>query len=86
MNKEYINYNEIEDMEYLCKLLEQRDEDIKTFKFTIKTQQQMIDELINKIDKVKEYCERERGNIIKYFEYLDTKDLDNILKIIRDED
>ena len=55
MSEEYINYNELEDMEYLCKLLEQRDEDIKTFKFTITTQQQMIDELIGKLDKAIEY-------------------------------
>ena len=32
MSEEYINYNELEDMEYLCKLLEQRDEDIKDLK------------------------------------------------------
>ena len=31
---------------------------------------------------IKEYCKKEIGNIIAYFDYIDTKDLENILEIV----
>ena len=36
----------------------------------------------NIIKEVREYCDKEIGNIIAYFDYIDTKDLENIKKIL----
>lgn len=39
--------------------------------------------LISKIDKAIEYCDREIGNIIANFDYVDTKDLQNVKNILK---
>ena len=37
-------------------------------------------------EKAIEYCNKEIGNIIAYFDYVDTKDLENVRKILQGED
>ena len=65
-------------------------ENIKTFKFTIKTQQEQIDELIMKLDKVREYINNDEnyeegycdGKLMIYKERL----VYELLKILGDKD
>lgn len=44
-----------------------------------------IERLHSIIKEVREYCDKEIGNIIAYFDYVDTKDLENIKKILDKE-
>ena len=41
-----------------------------------------IERLKNIIKEVREYCDKEIGNIIANFDYIDTKDLESIRKIL----
>ena len=41
-----------------------------------------IERLKNIIKEVREYCDKEIENIIANFDYIDTKDLENIRKIL----
>lgn len=45
-----------------------------------------FDELQKRIDKAIEYCDKEIRNIIANFDYIDTKDLENIRKILKGDD
>ena len=49
---------------------------------TIEELKKQLQQKENIIKEVREYCDREIGNIIAYFDYVDTKDLENIRKIL----
>ena len=102
MSEEYINYNELEDMEYLCKLLEQRDEDIKDLK---QENKQLKEELENDIDryedtisyqlgfdKGKEYLQQRIDKAIEYIKNWRLYDVDDncineiLLEILGDKE
>lgn len=68
--------------EYLHKEIKRLKEDIRVFKFTIKTQQEQIKELIAREDKAIEYINKHTNNGM--FELRsDTNEIEELLNILQ---
>ena len=65
---------------------QEKDKEIERLNKSLEEQRHFYLEKIqqkeNIIKEVREYCDKEIGNIIANFDYIDTKDLENIRKIL----
>lgn len=82
-----IHKDALEYIEEQEKEIERLKEDIRVFKFTIKTQQEQIQELIAREDKAIEYI-KEKGSYGKMFctENMSFEDLDKLLELLKGVD